>query len=62
VDDKCDYASITHCSIVSCSVTDRQTDRQTDLLDEVEDSGKSLMPDAARLVDCKHKVDDVAAA
>ena len=59
MDDKCDYASITHCSIVQC---DRQTDRQTDLLDEVEDGGKSLVPDAARLVDCKHKVDDVAAA
>ena len=47
---------------VSCSVTDSQTDRQTDLLDEVEDGGKSLVSYAARLVDCKHKVDDVAAA
>ena len=55
MDDKCDYASITHCSIVQC-------DRQTDLLDEVEDGGKSLVSYAARLVDCKHKVDDVAAA
>jgi len=43
-------------------VTDSQTDRQADLLDEVEDGGKPLVSYAARLVDCKHKVDDVAAA